>query len=112
MSQSSISRMISLHLDRCLIMLVTQTTPWIKADVPILGDLGKMGEPLGAEVDKPMVDPVIDELVEPIAAPVVVETKEQVIASMIDVEEDLAMLFGDDDFSNDNSEGFEDDEDV
>ncbi|GJV80069.1 hypothetical protein Tco_1515939 [Tanacetum coccineum] len=39
---------------------------WIEADVPLLGELEEMGEPLGAEVDKTMVDPVIDELAEPI----------------------------------------------
>ncbi|GJT92649.1 retrotransposon protein, putative, ty1-copia subclass [Tanacetum coccineum] len=71
---------------------------WIEADVPLLGELG-------AEVDKPMVYPMIDELAEPIAALVAVEAR-------IDVEEDIAMLFGDDDFSDDNSEGFEDDEEV
>ncbi|GKD61698.1 hypothetical protein Tco_1299207 [Tanacetum coccineum] len=64
--------------------------------------LGEMGEPLGAEVDEPMVDPVIDEVAEPIA-----EGEEQVITPVIDVEEDIAMLFSDDD-----SEGFEDDEEV
>ncbi|GJV16421.1 hypothetical protein Tco_1361744 [Tanacetum coccineum] len=78
---------------------------WIKADVSLLGELG-------AEVDEQMVDPVIDELEEPIAAPVVVEAEKQVIALVIDVEEDLAMLFGDDDFSDEDSEGFEDDEEV
>ncbi|GKC68196.1 hypothetical protein Tco_1100794, partial [Tanacetum coccineum] len=36
---------------------------WIEADVPLLGELG---EPLGAEVDEPMVDPVVDEIVESI----------------------------------------------
>ncbi|GJS79832.1 hypothetical protein Tco_0729713 [Tanacetum coccineum] len=71
----------------------------IEADVPLLGE---MGEPLGAEVDEPMVDPVIDEVAEPIA-----EGEEQVIAPVIDLEEDIAMLF-----SNDDSEGFEDDEEV
>ncbi|GKC92829.1 hypothetical protein Tco_1158271 [Tanacetum coccineum] len=77
---------------------------WIEAYVLLLG---KMGEPLGAEVDETMVDPVIDELAEPI-----VEAEEQVIALVIDVEEDIAMLFGDDDFSDDDSEGFKDDEEV
>nr|GEV01366.1 hypothetical protein [Tanacetum cinerariifolium] len=77
---------------------------WIEANVPLLGE---MGEPLGADVDEPMVDPVIDEVAEPIA-----EGEEQVIAPVIDVEEDIAMLFGDDDFSNDDSDGFEDDEEV
>ncbi|GJY83128.1 hypothetical protein Tco_0496504 [Tanacetum coccineum] len=73
---------------------------WIEADVPLLGELG-------AEVDEPMVGPVVDEIAEPI-----VEMEEQVIALVIDVEEDIAMLFGDDDFSDDDSEGFEDDEEV
>ncbi|GKD52497.1 hypothetical protein Tco_1281473 [Tanacetum coccineum] len=66
-----------------------------------------MGEPLEDEVDEPMVDPVIDELAE-----LIVEAEEQVIAPVINVEEDIAMIFGDDDFSNDDSEGFEDDEEV
>ncbi|GKF13444.1 hypothetical protein Tco_0054906, partial [Tanacetum coccineum] len=78
---------------------------WIKADVPLLGELG-------AEVDEPMVDPVIDELVEPIASPVVVEAEEQVIALVVDMDEDLSMLFGDDDFSDDDSKGFKDEEEV
>ncbi|GJX77847.1 hypothetical protein Tco_0324658 [Tanacetum coccineum] len=77
---------------------------WIEADVPLLGE---MGEPLGAEVDEPMVDPVIDEVAELIA-----EGKKQVISPVIDVEEDIAMLFDDDDFSDDDSKGFEDDEEV
>nr|GEU90121.1 hypothetical protein [Tanacetum cinerariifolium] len=68
---------------------------WIEADVPLL-------EELGAEVDELMIDPVIDEVAEPIA-----KGEEQVIALVIDVEEDIAMLFGDDDFSDDDSEGFE-----
>ncbi|GJS38182.1 hypothetical protein Tco_0563225 [Tanacetum coccineum] len=77
---------------------------WIEADVPLSGAIG---EPLGAKADKPMVGPVIDVIVEPI-----VEMEEQVIAPVIDVEEDIAMLFDDDDFSDDGSEGFEDDEEV
>ncbi|GJS12567.1 hypothetical protein Tco_0407039, partial [Tanacetum coccineum] len=39
---------------------------WIDADVSLLGELGEMGEPLGAEVDESMVYPMIDELAEPI----------------------------------------------
>ncbi|GJW95591.1 hypothetical protein Tco_0175263 [Tanacetum coccineum] len=66
-----------------------------------------MGEPLGAEVDEPMIDPVIDKVAELIA-----EGEEQVIASVIDMEKDIAMLFGDEDFSDDDSEGFKDDEEV
>ncbi|GJS86579.1 hypothetical protein Tco_0769215 [Tanacetum coccineum] len=68
----------------------------IEAYVPLLGELG-------AEEDEPMVSPVVDEIV---------EMEEQVIAPVIDVEEDIAMLFRDDNFSNDNSEGFEDEEEV
>ncbi|GKF69361.1 hypothetical protein Tco_0202418, partial [Tanacetum coccineum] len=77
---------------------------WIKADVPLLGEIG---EPLGAESDEPMGGPVIDEIVEPI-----VEMEEQAIALVIDVEEDISMLFGDDYFSDDDSEGFEDGEEA
>ncbi|GJS49776.1 putative reverse transcriptase domain-containing protein [Tanacetum coccineum] len=73
---------------------------WIEADVPLLGELG-------AEADEPMVGPAVDEIVKPI-----VEMEEQVIAPVIDMEEDIAMLFGDGDFSDDDSEGFEDEEEV
>ncbi|GKE02152.1 hypothetical protein Tco_1390135 [Tanacetum coccineum] len=66
-----------------------------------------MGEPLGAEVAEPLVDPVIDELAESI-----IEIEEQMVALVVDMEGDLAMLFGDNDFSDDDSEGFEDDEEV
>ncbi|GJY28580.1 hypothetical protein Tco_0404347 [Tanacetum coccineum] len=58
---------------------------WIKADVPLLGELGEIGEPLGAEM----------------------------VAPVVDMEEDLPILFGDDDdSSDDDSEGLEDDEEV
>ncbi|GJT89667.1 hypothetical protein Tco_1078512 [Tanacetum coccineum] len=57
---------------------------WIEADVTLIGELG-------AEVDKQMIYLVIDEVAEPIA-----EGEEHVIASVIDVEEDIAMLFDDD----------------
>ncbi|GKD44254.1 hypothetical protein Tco_1268899, partial [Tanacetum coccineum] len=73
---------------------------WIEADVPLLGELG-------AEADEPMVGPAVDEITEPI-----VEMEEQVIAPVIDMEEDIAMLFGDSDFSDDDSEGFEDEKEV
>ncbi|GKD00930.1 hypothetical protein Tco_1171204 [Tanacetum coccineum] len=66
-----------------------------------------MGEPLGAEADEPVVDPVIDKLAEPI-----VEEEEQMVAPVVDMEEDLAMLFGDDDSGDDDSKGPEDDEEV
>ncbi|GJY54525.1 hypothetical protein Tco_0446189 [Tanacetum coccineum] len=81
---------------------------WIEADVPLLGELGEMGEPLGAEVDEPLVDPVIDELAEPI-----VEVEDQMVTPVMDMEEDLAMLFGvEDDSSDDDFEGPEGDEKV
>ncbi|GKF19966.1 hypothetical protein Tco_0068604, partial [Tanacetum coccineum] len=77
---------------------------WIEADVPLLRELG---EPLGAEADEPMVDPVIDEIVEPI-----VEVEEQMVALVVDMEGDLAMLFGDDDSSDDSLDDDEDDKEV
>ncbi|GKF45562.1 hypothetical protein Tco_0135364 [Tanacetum coccineum] len=83
------------------------TNGWIEADVPLLGELGVVDEPLGAEVDEPMVDPVIDELAEPI-----VEVEEQMVTLVMDMEEDLAMLFGDDDFSDYGLDDDEDDEEV
>ncbi|GJX42213.1 hypothetical protein Tco_0257203 [Tanacetum coccineum] len=54
-----------------------------------------------------MVGLLFDEIVEPI-----VEAEEQVVAPVIDMEEDIAMLFGDGDFSDDDSEGLEDEEEV
>ncbi|GJY31528.1 hypothetical protein Tco_0415023 [Tanacetum coccineum] len=83
------------------------TNGWIEADVPLLGESGEMGEPLGAEVDELLVDPVIDKLAKPI-----VEVEEQMVALVMDMEEDLAMLFGDDDFSDDGLDDDEDDDDV
>ncbi|GJV59561.1 hypothetical protein Tco_1465661 [Tanacetum coccineum] len=53
---------------------------WIEADVPLLGELG-------AVADEPMV-----------------------IALVVDMDEDIAMLFGDDDFEDDDSEGFDEEE--
>ncbi|GJR64642.1 hypothetical protein Tco_0010707 [Tanacetum coccineum] len=73
---------------------------WIEADVPLLGELGVVA-------DEPMVSPLVDEIVESI-----VEVEEQVIALVIDIEEDIAMLFGDGDFSDDDSEGLENKEEV
>nr|GFA24051.1 hypothetical protein [Tanacetum cinerariifolium] len=34
---------------------------WIEEDVPLLGELGEVGKPLGAKADEPMVDLVVDE---------------------------------------------------
>ncbi|GJU98943.1 hypothetical protein Tco_1328214 [Tanacetum coccineum] len=73
---------------------------WIEVDVPLLGELG-------AEADEPMVGPVVGEIVEPIE-----EMEEQAIALVIDMKEDTAMLFGNGDFSDDDSEGLEDEEEV
>ncbi|GJS26279.1 hypothetical protein Tco_0486899 [Tanacetum coccineum] len=71
---------------------------WIEADVPLLGELG-------AVADEPMAGPIVDEIAEPI-----VEAEEQVIAPVMDIDEDIAMLFGNDDFEDDNSEGFDEEE--
>ncbi|GKE08780.1 hypothetical protein Tco_1412331, partial [Tanacetum coccineum] len=71
---------------------------WIEADVPLLRELGVVA-------DKPMVGPLVDEIVEPI-----VEAEEQVIAPVIDMDEDIPMMFGDDDFEDDDSGGFDEDE--
>ncbi|GJX43504.1 hypothetical protein Tco_1399531 [Tanacetum coccineum] len=80
---------------------------WIEADVLLLGEPGEMGEPLGVEVDELMVDPVIDELAEPI-----VKVEEQMVAPVMNMEENLAMLFGDEDFNDDGLDEDEDDEEV
>ncbi|GKE77184.1 hypothetical protein Tco_1543304 [Tanacetum coccineum] len=73
---------------------------WIEADVPLLGELG-------AEADEPMVGPLVGKIAEPI-----VEMKEQAIALVIYMEDDIAMLFGDGDFNDDHSEGLDDEEEV
>nr|GEY32230.1 hypothetical protein [Tanacetum cinerariifolium] len=54
-----------------------------------------------------MVGSLVDEIAEPI-----VEAKEQVIASVIDMDEDIAMLFGDDDLEDDDSKGFDEEGEV
>ncbi|GJW42157.1 hypothetical protein Tco_0070956 [Tanacetum coccineum] len=71
---------------------------WIKADVPLLGELRIV-------VDGPMVGPIVDEIAKPI-----VEAEAQMIAPVVDMDEDIAMLFGDDDFEDDASEGFDEEE--
>ncbi|GKC62261.1 hypothetical protein Tco_1089859 [Tanacetum coccineum] len=80
------------------------TNGWIEADVPLLGELG---EPLGAEVDELMVDPLIDKLAKPI-----VKVEEQMVTPVMDMEGDLAMLFSDDDFSDNGPNNDEDGEEV
>ncbi|GKB45927.1 hypothetical protein Tco_0896680 [Tanacetum coccineum] len=66
--------------------------------MPLLGELGVVA-------DEPMVGPIVDETAEPI-----VEAEEQVISLVVDMDEDTAMLFGDDDFEDDDSEGFDEEE--
>ncbi|GKA72722.1 hypothetical protein Tco_0778938 [Tanacetum coccineum] len=90
---------------------------WLAADDYLLGKLEAM-------VDEQMVVPVVDKFGEQMVVPAVEEVaelvveaeEEQVIApvidvaegqmddSMIDMEEDLAALFGDDDFEDDASD--------
>ncbi|GJV24243.1 hypothetical protein Tco_1376938 [Tanacetum coccineum] len=71
---------------------------WIEADVPLLGELGVIA-------DEPMVRLMVDEVAEPVA-----EVEEQMIAPVVDMDKDNAMLFGDDDFEDDASEGFDEEE--
>nr|GEU94537.1 hypothetical protein [Tanacetum cinerariifolium] len=52
--------------------------------------------------DEPMVGTLVDEIAE-----LIVEAEEQVIALMVDMDEDIAMLFGNDDFKDDDSKGFD-----
>ncbi|GKD20728.1 hypothetical protein Tco_1222431, partial [Tanacetum coccineum] len=69
---------------------------WIDGDNYLLGELEAMA-------DEPIVGPMVDEDVEPVADAEV----EQVIAPVVDMDEDIAMLFGDDDFEDDASKGFD-----
>ncbi|GJW47963.1 hypothetical protein Tco_0079609 [Tanacetum coccineum] len=71
---------------------------WIEADVPLLRELG-------VEADEPVVGLLVDKI-----AKRIVEAEEQVIAPVVDMDEDTAMLFGDDDFEDDDSEGFDEEE--
>ncbi|GKA45682.1 retrovirus-related pol polyprotein from transposon TNT 1-94, partial [Tanacetum coccineum] len=71
---------------------------WIEADVPLLRELGVVA-------DEPMVGLIVDEIAE-----LIVEVEEQVIAPVVDMDKDIAMLFGDDDFEDDDSEGFDEEE--
>ncbi|GKD30971.1 hypothetical protein Tco_1241749 [Tanacetum coccineum] len=71
---------------------------WIEADVPLLVELGVVA-------DEPMVGPMVEEVVEPVD-----KAEEQMIALVVDMDEDIAMLFGDDDFEDDASEGVDEEE--
>ncbi|GJT07705.1 hypothetical protein Tco_0842167 [Tanacetum coccineum] len=55
--------------------------------------------------EEPMVGLLVDEIAEPI-----IKAEEQVMALVIDMDEDIAMLFGDDDFGDDDSKGFDEEE--
>ncbi|GKB22454.1 hypothetical protein Tco_0861855, partial [Tanacetum coccineum] len=66
--------------------------------------LGYAGNPNNANRWIEAYVPLLGEIGEPLGA--------EVIAPVIDVDEDLAMLFGDDNFSDDDSDGFEDEEKV
>nr|GEZ33291.1 hypothetical protein [Tanacetum cinerariifolium] len=79
---------------------------WLEVDDYLLGELEAM-------VDEQMVVPAIEEVAEPVAkaeeeqmiAPAVDMKEGQMDVSLIDMEEDLAMLFGEgDDFEDDDSE--------
>ncbi|GJY02523.1 hypothetical protein Tco_0360675 [Tanacetum coccineum] len=74
------------------------TNGWIDSDVPLL-------EELGVITGEPMVGPIVDEIAEPI-----VKVEEQVIAPVVGMDEDIAMMFDDDDFEDDDSEGIDEEE--
>ncbi|GKB15974.1 hypothetical protein Tco_0849897 [Tanacetum coccineum] len=69
---------------------------WLEVDDYLLGELE-------GKVDELMVVPAIEEVAEPVAE----SEEEQVIAPVVDIEEDLVALFGDDDFEDDVSDGFD-----
>ncbi|GKD55890.1 hypothetical protein Tco_1289277 [Tanacetum coccineum] len=71
---------------------------WIEADVPLL-------EELGVIADEPMVSLIVEEIAKPI-----VDAGEQMFTLVVDIDEDIAMLFCDDDFEDDDSEGFDEEE--
>ncbi|GKG32939.1 hypothetical protein Tco_0430449, partial [Tanacetum coccineum] len=69
---------------------------WLEADDYLLRELEAM-------VDELMVVPAIEEVAKPVAE----AEDEQVIALVVDMEEELATLFGDDDFEDDVSDRFD-----
>ncbi|GKF58609.1 hypothetical protein Tco_0172146, partial [Tanacetum coccineum] len=84
---------------------------WLEADDYLHGELEAM-------VDEPMVGLMVDEIAEQMIVPAVEEiyepmvaAEEKMVSPMIDMEEDLIALFGeDDDFENDDSKGFDEEE--
>nr|GFC38279.1 hypothetical protein [Tanacetum cinerariifolium] len=71
---------------------------WIEADVPFFRELE-------AVADEHIAGPLDDEIAEPI-----VKAEEQVITPLNDMDEDIAMLFGDDNFEDDDSKEFDEEE--
>ncbi|GJV69622.1 hypothetical protein Tco_1485131 [Tanacetum coccineum] len=84
---------------------------WLEADAYLLGELEAMtDEPMVGlmvdEIDEQMIVPVVEEVAEPM-----VVAEEHMVALVIDMEEDLIALFGeDDDFKDDDSKGFDEEE--
>ncbi|GJX00380.1 hypothetical protein Tco_0184293 [Tanacetum coccineum] len=84
---------------------------WLTAKDYLLGELEAM-------VDEQMVVPAIEEVTEPVVeaeeeqviAPVFDMEEGQIDATTMDMEEDPAALFGNDDFEDDASDGFSEDE--
>ncbi|GJS36231.1 hypothetical protein Tco_0534613 [Tanacetum coccineum] len=84
---------------------------WLAADNYLLGELKAM-------VNEQMVVLAIEEVAEPVAeaeeelviAPAIDIEEGHIDAPMMDMEEDLAALFGDDDFEDDASDGFSEEE--
>ncbi|GJR28215.1 hypothetical protein Tco_1104447 [Tanacetum coccineum] len=74
---------------------------WLAADDYLLGELE-------AVVDEQMVVPAVDEIVEQMVVPAVEEVVEPVVEA--EEEQDLAVMFGDDDFEDDVSDGFGEEE--
>ncbi|GJZ94837.1 hypothetical protein Tco_0667040 [Tanacetum coccineum] len=96
---------------------------WLAADDYLLGELKaimdeQMVVPAVDEIAEQMVVPAVEEVAElvveaeeeQVIAPVIDVAEGQMDAPMIDMEEDLAALFGDDDFEDDASDGFGEEE--
>ncbi|GJX29849.1 hypothetical protein Tco_0237928 [Tanacetum coccineum] len=74
---------------------------WLAADDYLLGELEAM-------MDERMVVPAVDEIAEQMDVPVVEEVAELVVKA--EEEQDLVVLFGDDDFEDDALDGFSEEE--
>ncbi|GJR41193.1 hypothetical protein Tco_1216877 [Tanacetum coccineum] len=92
---------------------------WLAADDYLLGELEAMANeqmviPAVDEIAKQMIIPAIEKAAEPVVeaeeehmiAPIVDVAEGQMDAPMMDIEEDLAAMFGDDDFEDDASDRF------